>query len=137
MAIAQGLDAKCSPQYAPSVAKTRKYHLSLAKVDQSIVAIATVQSDSIDNTGLIFRAYIGQILQPMYALARMHWCVMPLEVTIREGESQDSLLRRFQRVVQVSGILREAKGHRHFLSKGETARLKAKKSARRRRRGYR
>jgi ribosomal protein S21 len=61
---------------------------------------------------------------------------MSLEVTIREGESQDSLLRRFQRMVQVSGILREAKGHRHFLSKGEAARLKAKKSARRRRRGY-
>jgi len=53
---------------------------------------------------------------------------------IREGESQDSLLRRFQKMVQTSGILREAKAHRHFLSKGETARLKAQKSARRRRR---
>jgi len=60
---------------------------------------------------------------------------MSLEVSIREGESQDSLLRRFQRVVQVSGILREAKAHRHFISKGEMARLKAQKSARRRRRG--
>jgi ribosomal protein S21 len=37
-------------------------------------------------------------------------------------------------MVQMSGILREAKSHRHFLSKGETARLKAQKSARRRRR---
>jgi len=59
---------------------------------------------------------------------------MPLEVSLREGESQDSLLRRFQRMVQISGILREAKAHRHFLSKGEMARLKAQKSARRRRR---
>ena len=59
---------------------------------------------------------------------------MSLEVSIREGESQDSLLRRFQRTVQMSGILREAKAHRHFLSKGETARLKAQKAARRRRR---
>jgi len=52
---------------------------------------------------------------------------MSLGVSIREGESQDSLLRRFQKIVQMSGVLREAKAHRHFLSKGETARLKAKK----------
>jgi len=60
---------------------------------------------------------------------------MSLEVSIREGETQDSLLKRFQRVVQVDGILREAKAHRFFLSKRETARLKAKKSARRTRTG--
>ena len=64
---------------------------------------------------------------------RMCWCAMSLEVSIREGESQDSLLRRFQRMVQVSGIMREVKAHRYFLSRGETARLKAQKSARRRR----
>ena len=68
----------------------------------------------------------------MYALARMCWYVMSLEVWIREGESQDSLLRRFQRMVQVSGILREVKAHRYFLSKRDTARLKEKRSARRR-----
>jgi len=55
-------------------------------------------------------------------------------VSIREGESQESLLKRFQRMIQMSGILREAKAQRHFLSKGETARIKAQKSARRRRR---
>ena len=60
---------------------------------------------------------------------------MSLEVMIRVGESQESLLRRFQRMVQMDGILREAKARRHFLSKGETARLKAQKSARRRRLG--
>ena len=60
---------------------------------------------------------------------------MSLEVSIREGETQDSLLRRFQRVVQMSGILREVKAHRHFVSKREAARLKAKKNARRRRLG--
>ncbi len=68
-------------------------------------------------------------------VTRMLWCVMPLEVSIREGETQDSLLRRFQRMVQMNGILREAKSHRHFLSKRDAARLKAKKSARRRRMG--
>ena len=58
---------------------------------------------------------------------------MSLQVSIREGESQDSLLRRFQRMVQTGGILRDAKAHRYFLSKGETARLKAQKNAKRRR----
>ena len=35
-------------------------------------------------------------------------------VSTHEVESQDSLLCRFQRMVQMSGILREAKSHRHF-----------------------
>jgi len=61
--------------------------------------------------------------------------VMSLKVSIRDGESQDSLLRRFQKMVQMEGILREAKTHRYFMTKRETARLKAKKSARRRRLG--
>jgi len=56
---------------------------------------------------------------------------MALEVSIREGETQDSLLRRFQRVVQMDGVLREMKAHRYFLSKREATRLKAKKNARR------
>ncbi|MBA7683701.1 hypothetical protein ES703_92081 [subsurface metagenome] len=59
---------------------------------------------------------------------------MTLEVTIRESESQESLLRRFQRMVQMNGVLREAKAHRHFISKGDAARLKAKNAAKRRRR---
>jgi len=60
---------------------------------------------------------------------------MTLQVSIREGESQDSLLKRFQRMVQMEGVLREAKTHRYFLSKREAARLKAKKNARARRSG--
>jgi ribosomal protein S21 len=58
---------------------------------------------------------------------------MSMQVSIREGESQDSLLRRFQRMVQTSGVLREVKANRYFLSRGEAARIKAQKSARRRR----
>jgi len=65
---------------------------------------------------------------------RMCWCVMALKVTIREGESQESLLRRFQRMVQMDGILREVKAHRYFVSKGDAARIKARNSAKRRRR---
>ncbi len=61
---------------------------------------------------------------PVY-ISRMCWVVMLSQVSIREGESQDSPLRRFQRMAQTGGILREAKAHRHFLSEGETARLKA------------
>jgi ribosomal protein S21 len=59
---------------------------------------------------------------------------MSLEVYLREGETQDSLLRRFESVVKVSGIMREVKDRRYFLTKGQTARLKARKSASRRRR---
>jgi ribosomal protein S21 len=59
---------------------------------------------------------------------------MSMQVSIREGESQESLLRRFQRMVQTSGVLREAKVYRHFISRGEKERMKAQKSARRRRR---
>ena len=59
---------------------------------------------------------------------------MSMQVEIREGESQESLLRRFQRMVQTSGVLREAKVQRHFVSRGEKERLKAQQSARRRRR---
>ncbi len=55
---------------------------------------------------------------------------MALEVQVRDGESQDSLLRRFQRMVQMTGVLREVKSHRHFLTKRETARIKAKRHAR-------
>jgi ribosomal protein S21 len=56
------------------------------------------------------------------------------DVYIRDGESQEGLLKRFQRSVQMSGILREVKASRYFMSKGEAARLKAKKAARRYRR---
>jgi len=59
---------------------------------------------------------------------------MSLEVYVREGETQDSLLRRFQREVQISGIMREAKSRRHFISKRDAARIKAKNNARRKRR---
>jgi len=59
---------------------------------------------------------------------------MSMQVLIRANESQDSLMRRFHKMVQTSGVLREVKTHRHFISKGEKARLKAQQSARRRRR---
>ena len=57
-----------------------------------------------------------------------------MRVSIRVGESQESLLRRFQKVVQTSGVLHEVKNHRYFISRGEKERIKAQQSARRRRR---
>ena len=58
---------------------------------------------------------------------------MSLEVSIHKGESQDSLLRRFQKMVQVSGIMREAKTKLRFVSKRDADKIKAKNNARRRR----
>jgi ribosomal protein S21 len=60
-----------------------------------------------------------------------------LEVSLREGESQESLLHRFQKMVQMSGVLREVKANRHYVPKSEAARIRIKKNAQRKRRqGY-
>ncbi len=53
-----------------------------------------------------------------------------MRVSLREGESQESLLGRFQKGMQSSGILREFRARRHFISKPEKARMAARKAAR-------
>jgi ribosomal protein S21 len=58
---------------------------------------------------------------------------MALDVSLHDGEGQDSLVRRFQRTIQMEGILREAKVSQTFLSKRDAANLKSKRAARRRR----
>jgi ribosomal protein S21 len=58
---------------------------------------------------------------------------MSVEVQIRQGESQDGLLRRFQKLVQLSGIMREAKAKLRFVSTRDAYRIKSRNSARRRR----
>src|SRR4029450_3966068 len=55
-------------------------------------------------------------------------------VALREGETQEALLRRFQRSIQNSGLLREVKSKRFFVSNGEKARIAARKSEARYRR---
>ncbi|MFC1935500.1 30S ribosomal protein S21 [Chloroflexota bacterium] len=55
-------------------------------------------------------------------------------MTLREGETQESLLKRFNSVVQRSGLLRDAKKKRFFVSKGEAVRDKQRRAASRRRR---
>jgi ribosomal protein S21 len=60
---------------------------------------------------------------------------MALDVSIRDGESQDSLVRRFQKGVQMEGILREFRASQTFLSKRDIYILKSRRAARRKRLG--
>ncbi|MEK7216278.1 MAG: 30S ribosomal protein S21, partial [Chloroflexota bacterium] len=55
-------------------------------------------------------------------------------VALNEGESIESLLRRFRNSVARSGLLRELKDRRFFRSKAEKARIAQQHAARRRRR---
>jgi ribosomal protein S21 len=59
--------------------------------------------------------------------------IMPLDVKLKDGETQESLLQRFQKSIQLSGVLKELKNRRYFVSRGTAARIKAKNAARKRR----
>lgn len=52
-------------------------------------------------------------------------------VTIRQSESQDSLLKRFRKKVVKSGVLSTVRRKRWFVSKSELRRVEKKKAARR------
>jgi len=55
-------------------------------------------------------------------------------VTLRSGESQQNLLRRFRKKVMKAGILRDARKKRYFVSKSVQRRLAKRKALRRERR---
>ena len=55
-------------------------------------------------------------------------------VELRDGESGEQLLRRFNTSITKAGILRELKDRRFFQSNQEKARIAAQRAARRRRR---
>jgi small subunit ribosomal protein S21 len=55
-------------------------------------------------------------------------------VVIREGESPESLLKRFRKRVTADGILSTVKKKRFFVSKSELRRLAKRKAVRRERR---
>lgn len=57
-----------------------------------------------------------------------------VRVELRDSESFDSLLRRFTKEVQKSGLLRDYRSKRRFVSKGEQRRAKARKAEHKRRR---
>jgi small subunit ribosomal protein S21 len=52
-------------------------------------------------------------------------------VTLRQSESQDSLLKRFRKKVVKSGVLSTVRRKRWFVSKSELRRVEKKKAARR------
>ncbi len=56
---------------------------------------------------------------------------MPTTVTLRPGESQDQLLRRFRKKVAKSGVLSTVRRKRWFVSESELRRIQKKKAARR------
>jgi len=56
-----------------------------------------------------------------------------VQVTVRPGETFDSLLRRFKSGVEREGILGDYKRHQTFMSRGEKARAKLKRAERKRR----
>ena len=47
------------------------------------------------------------------------------EVTVQDGESVESALRRFKRKVQAEDIIKEIKRHSYYLKPGEKKRVKA------------
>ena len=52
-------------------------------------------------------------------------------VNLRNGKSQDSLLKRFRKKIVKSGILSTIRNKRWFVSKSETRRMEKKKAIRR------
>jgi small subunit ribosomal protein S21 len=57
-----------------------------------------------------------------------------MQVTRREGETFEQLLRRFKQGVERSGLLRDMKRKRYHVSPGQARRLKAQAAQRRQRR---
>jgi small subunit ribosomal protein S21 len=53
------------------------------------------------------------------------------KVILRNGESQQQLLRRFKKAVSGSGVMREVRKRRWFISKNEQRRVAKKKAIRR------
>ncbi|MFH1929628.1 MAG: 30S ribosomal protein S21 [Chloroflexota bacterium] len=54
-----------------------------------------------------------------------------MSVQLRQGESVDSLLKRFRKSVTSSGILGQLRQKRWHVSKGELSRMQKKKGIRR------
>jgi len=56
------------------------------------------------------------------------------KVVLRDGESQENLLKRFRKKVTRDGVLSAAKRKRFFVSKSEQRRIAQRKAVRRERR---
>ena len=53
-------------------------------------------------------------------------------VKARKNESFEGLMRRFQKAVEQSGIMRELRNRRYYMSPSEKRKFKQKQSAKRR-----
>lgn len=52
-------------------------------------------------------------------------------VYLREGESPESLIRRFKKIVELAGVMKELKRREHYLSPSQKKKEKRKKAAKR------
>lgn len=57
-----------------------------------------------------------------------------MRVTLRSGESQENLLKRFRKDITKEGILRDVRRKRWFISKSEERRIQKAKAIRKARR---
>ena len=57
-----------------------------------------------------------------------------LQVSRKDGEDGEGIVRRFNKMVQRDGILQEARRRRHFISNRDKQRQAERRAARRRRR---
>lgn len=55
-----------------------------------------------------------------------------IKVVLRDGESADSLIKRFKWAVDASGILKEVKDREYAMSPSEKAKAKSRRAAKRR-----
>ena len=82
------------------------------------------------------RSLLGRVCIPAEFLllgtfhAERRWLVLA-SVNLRNGESQDSLLKRFRKKVVKSGVLSTVRRKRWFVSKSEQRRMEKKKAIRR------
>jgi len=108
--------AKCFLPYAPSAAKTPKCLLSLSLAGRSIVAIATVNSDRLDNAGLTMNIHGPGI--PGQCMSRECDVVPQWEPRYRKVESQGSLLCLFQMMMYNEWNSGRGKGSPPFFKQG-------------------
>lgn len=55
-----------------------------------------------------------------------------IKVVLREGESADSLVKRFKWAVDASGVLKEVRDREHAMSPSEKQKFKRRRAAKRR-----
>jgi len=118
---------RCIPQPVPSAANRQKSRFNRAAISRFTAVIVTPPGP---NKFEIIE-YMGRSLPTHIPLFK--GVFMALEVTPYDGETQESLVRRFQKAVQMEGILKEFRASQTFLCKRDAHIIKSKRAARRRR----